>query len=100
MYRGSALPTSYRGRYFFADYVAGRVWSIGLTIDPSTGEATASTRTDHTTELGAAVVGNISAFGVDAAGELYIVNHTGGTIVQITSTVPPPTAPTGLRIIR
>jgi hypothetical protein len=48
---------------------------------------------------GSAVVGNISAFGVDANGELYIVNHTGGTIVQITSGTPP-TAPTNLRIIR
>jgi hypothetical protein len=100
VYRGSALPASNRGRYFFADYVSGRVWSIGLTIDPSTGEATASARTDHTVELGgSAVVGNISAFGVDASGELYIVNHTGGTIVQITSGTAP-TAPTNLRIIR
>ena len=100
VYRGSALPASNRGRYFFADYVSGRVWSIGLTIDPSTGQATASAPTDHTAELGgSAVVGNISAFGVDANGELYIVNHTGGTIVQITSGNPP-TAPTNLRIIR
>jgi glucose/arabinose dehydrogenase len=101
VYRGNALPSSYKGRYFFADYVQGRVWSIGLTIDPTSGEATASTRTDHTAELGgSAIVGNISAFGVDAAGELYIVNHTGGTIVQISSTAPPPTSPTNLRIIR
>lgn len=100
VYRGSALPASIRGRYFFADYVSGRVWSIGLTIDPSTGEAAASALTDHTSELGGtAVVGNISAFGVDANGELYIVNHTGGTIVHITAGTPP-TAPTNLRIIR
>jgi glucose/arabinose dehydrogenase len=100
VYRGSLLPASYRGRYFFADYVQGRVWSIALTIDPATGEATASSaRTDHTAELGgAAVIGNISAFGIDAAGELYVVNHTGGTIVQIMG--PSPAAPTNLRIIR
>ena len=101
VYRGSALPATYRGRYFFADYVQGRVWSIGLTIDPSTGEVTASARTDHTDELGGtAVVGNVSAFGVDGAGELYIVSHRSGTIIQITGTAPPPTAPTNLRIIR
>ena len=98
VYRGSALP-SMRGRYFFADYVQGRVWSIGLTIDPSTQEATASARTDHTAELGGStVLGNISSFGVDSKGELYVVNHTGGTIVQITGGKPAP--PTNLHIIR
>lgn len=98
VYRGAALP-SYRGRYFFADYVAGRVWSIGLTINPSTGEATASARTDHTTELGgASVLGRVSAFGLDTNGELYVVSHTNGLIVQITTPAPAP--PTNLRIIR
>ncbi len=98
VYRGAALP-SYRGRYFFADYVTGRVWSIGLTINPSTGEATASAPTDHTTELGgASVLGRISAFGLDAGGELYVVSHTNGSIVQITTPAPKP--PTNLRIIR
>jgi glucose/arabinose dehydrogenase len=98
VYRGAALP-SYRGRYFFGDYVTGRVWSIGLTINPSTGEATASAPTDHTTELGgASVLGNVSAFGVDSNGELYVVSHTNGSIVQITSPAPKP--PTNLRIIR
>jgi len=98
VYRGTAFP-SLRGRYFFADYVQGRVWSIGLTIDSMTGEATASARTDHTAELGGSpVLGNISSFGVDSRGELYVVNHTGGTIVQITGGLPLP--PTNLRIIR
>jgi len=98
VYRGAALP-SYRGRYFFADYVQGRVWSLGLVIDPSTGEATAADRTDHTVELGdVALLGNISAFGTDANGELYIVSHTRGTIIQIIS--PAPLPPTNLRIIK
>lgn len=100
VYRGNALGTGARGRYFFADYVQGRVWSIGLTIDGS-GNALASTRIDHTAELGgSAVVGNISAFGVDADGEMYIVNHTGGTVVKVLSLSLIPAAPTGLRIIR
>ncbi len=101
IYRGSALPSTFRGRYFFADYVQGRVWSIGLTIDPLTGEATASARTDHTAELGgSAVLGNISSFGIDSQSELYVVNHTGGSIVQITSTASRPSPPTNVRIIR
>jgi glucose/arabinose dehydrogenase len=99
VYRGTALPSSVRGRYFFADYVRGSVWSVGLTIDPVTREATASARTDHTIELGGgAVLGNISSFGVDSTGELYVVNHTGGSIVKIVGRQPAP--PTNLRIVR
>ena len=41
VYRGRALGSAYRGRYFFADFVQGRVWSIALTIDGQ-GEARAS----------------------------------------------------------
>jgi len=101
VYRGAALGTGVRGRYFFADYAQGRVWSIGLTIDPSTGNAVASAPADHTAELGgSAVLGRISSFGVDASGELYLVNHSGGTIVKVESLSTPPAAPTGLRIIR
>ncbi len=101
VYRGGALPSTYRGRYFFADYVQGRVWSLTVSIDPATREATVLSVDEHTTELGgSAVLGNISSFGVDAGGELYIVNHTGGTIVQITSTAARPTPPANIRIIR
>ena len=32
------------GRYFFADYVSSRVWSLGLSIDPATGEAAVDRR--------------------------------------------------------
>jgi glucose/arabinose dehydrogenase len=99
VYRGGALQ-SLRGRYFFADYVQGRVWSVALTINPTSGEATASDLTDHTASLGGStVIGNISSFGLDAAGELYIVNHTGGSIVQIVPAIPP-SSPTNLRIIK
>jgi glucose/arabinose dehydrogenase len=98
VYRGAGLP-SMRGRYFFADYVARRVWSIALTINATTGEATASTRTDHTDDLGGTgVLGGISSFGLDSAGELYIVSHTNGTIIQMIGDAPSP--PTNLRIIR
>jgi glucose/arabinose dehydrogenase len=42
VYRGLALGPSYYGRYFFGDFIEGRVWSMGLSIDPSSGEATPS----------------------------------------------------------
>ncbi len=101
VYRGTALGAGFRGRYFFADYVQGRVWTIGLTIDSATGNAKATARLDHTADLGGStVVGKISAFGVDADGELYIVNHTGGSIVKVLSLPIVPAAPTNLRIVR
>ena len=98
VYRGSALGTAFAGRYFFADYVAGRVWSVALTIDGQ-GEARASNLVEHTSELGGqSQLGNISSFGVDADGELYIVSLTRGTIFRLGGLTPP--TPTGLRIIR
>ena len=45
----------------------------------------------------AAVLGGISGFGVDAAGELYIINHSAGTILKV---VGAPAAPTNVRITR
>jgi len=99
VYRGSRLGTVYRGRYFFADFVSGRVWSIALTIS-GTGDATASDRREHTAELGGStVLGNISSFGVDADGELYILNYS-GSVVRINGPVITPSTPTGLKIIR
>jgi glucose/arabinose dehydrogenase len=87
VYRGRALGSSFQGRYFYADFVAGRVWSIALIVDPATGNATASNPIEHTSELNG--VGNVSSFGTDADGELFIVNSTVA-----------PAPPTGLRIVR
>ena len=78
VYRGTALGPTYRGRYFFADYCSGRVWSLALSLAPGTGEATASGLVEHTAELGGtATIGNIAAFGVDASGELYLASFNG-----------------------
>ena len=100
VYRGDALP-AIRGRYFFADYATRRVWSLNLRVNGSTGEASASTSADlidHTTDLGGStVLGGISAFGVDAAGELYIVSYSSGTILKVAGA---PSAPTNVRITR
>ena len=100
MYRGTGLGPSFVGRYFFADYVAGRLWSIGLTI-AGNGEATASGRIDHTAEVGGVgVLGNISSFGVDSHGELFILNYSGGRVLRLFNPAIPPSTPTALRIIR
>jgi len=88
VYRGAALGSTYFGRYFFADFATSRVWSLALTVDPITGEATASGLIDHTTELGTAAT-SVSSFGVDASGELYLVGF-GGAINRIAFNGTPP----------
>jgi glucose/arabinose dehydrogenase len=83
VYRGLAMGSMYRGRYFFADFVRGRVFSIALSPAPG-GEVTASAAVEHTAELGGTGrVGNISAFGVDASGEMYLVSYSAGTILKV-----------------
>jgi glucose/arabinose dehydrogenase len=100
VYRGSALPSTYKGRYFFADFVAGRVFSIALTIDGA-GEARASGLIEHTAELSAAApFGNVSAFGVDREGELYVVSYSLGRVFKIVGPPAAPPVPSGLRIVR
>jgi glucose/arabinose dehydrogenase len=89
VYRGTALGAAHRGRYFFADFIVGRVWSIGLAIDSLTGEAAATTLTEHTSELGGgAMLGNVSSFGVDADGELVIVSYSRGAIIKVLGSPP------------
>ena len=95
IYRGASADL--RGRYFFADFISSRVWSLALTVQAS-GEATASDVREHTSELGGtSELANVSSFGVDAVGELYIVSYGRGVILRV---VAPPSAPTNLRIIR
>lgn len=81
VYRGRLLGPGYVGRYFVADYAYSKVWSLGFTLDGVTGDATSASAVDHTSELGSAA-GSVSSFGVDAAGEIYIVGY-GGTIYRI-----------------
>jgi len=101
VYRGNALPAMFRGRYFFADFVQGRVWSLALNIDTGTREATVSNVTEHTSELSASgPLDNISSFGVDADGELLLVGYATGRILKIIGPAAAPATPTGLRIVR
>ena len=83
IYRGAALDPRFHGRYFYADFIAGRVFSIGLHLDAA-GEATADDEREHTEPLGARdTLGMVSTFGPDAEGELLLANYSAGTIVRI-----------------
>jgi glucose/arabinose dehydrogenase len=64
VYRGEKLPGA-RGRYFFGDYCSGTVWSLGL----AGGKVVNLSQAGH--------VPGLSAFGEDAAGELYAASLAG-----------------------
>jgi len=90
VYRGSAMGAAFRGRYFYADFVRSRVWSVRLTVNVLTGEATANDRIEHTSEFGTAA-SSPASFGEDASGELYLVSYN-GSVYRIVNTSPPVSA--------
>ncbi len=97
IYRGTSLGPSYRGRYFFADFITSRVWSMAL-VPGENGEARANDVREITTELGGpSQLSSVSSFGVDTDGELYVVSYNRGMVLRILG---PPGTPGGLRIIR
>jgi glucose/arabinose dehydrogenase len=71
VYRGSAI-SEIQGHYFFSDYCAGGLRSLTVS-----GGAAQNVR-----EWTVPATGNVSSFGEDANGELYVVSH-GGTIWRI-----------------
>ena len=73
VYRGSALGVAYRGRYFYADCVQGKIFSLAWTIDGGTGEAVAGPSTEHTADMGGPFQ-CIGAFARDPNGELYFMD--------------------------
>ncbi|MEZ4669152.1 MAG: PQQ-dependent sugar dehydrogenase [Anaerolineae bacterium] len=77
VYRGSQLA-ALQGVYFFADYCSGNIWSSFR--DGSDAWQTALFKTTSY---------NISSFGQDQTGELYVVN-LGGNIVRLDSNVATP----------
>jgi hypothetical protein len=73
---------------------------MALTIT-SQGNAQASDVREHTAELSAGgALGNISAFGVDSDGELYLVSYSRGVIFKIVPATAAPPTPSNLRIVR
>jgi len=75
VYRGSQFP-ALDGIYFFGDFVAGKLWSIKLT------GRSPFTWTEVKLQLETGF--NISSFGQDEQGEIYVVDYSGGTIRHLT----------------
>ncbi len=79
VYRGAAIPEMV-GRYFFADYCSDVIISFRVV------GGAATDCVDHTVELapgGGLNVLNITSFGEDALGELYICDLVGGELFKI-----------------
>ncbi|MCB0882284.1 MAG: PQQ-dependent sugar dehydrogenase [Thermoleophilia bacterium] len=64
VYRGTAIP-ALRGRYVYADYGSGRVWTLRAAARPGAPR-------EETRRLGARLQG-VTSFGEDAAGGVYVI---------------------------
>ena len=70
MYRGPALP-EWQGAYIFGDYCSGLIWGLKQT------DGSWQTQPLFDTDA------NISAFGLDAQGELYLLDHRTGRVLRL-----------------
>ena len=73
VYRGINFP-ALTGRYFYADFIEGKIWSMYQTTNPA-GWSTPELEVD--TGL------YISTFGEDEQGELYLADYGSGTIYRL-----------------
>ncbi len=72
VYRGTAVP-ALAGRYVFGDLCSGTIWTISRST-PASPPASKSTLLSTSMQ--------ISGFGEDASGELYVLDLAGGTLYR------------------
>ena len=84
VYRGRAIP-DLRGTYFFGDFVTSQIWSVA---PGAQSPAAKTTLTDTLNPPGPATIGNVSSFGEDHAGEIYICDYSDGEIYRIVPVTP------------
>lgn len=77
VYRGPDYPNM-QGLYIFGDFDSGRIFSL------AEGPVGVFTRTELSNEAF-----NVSSFGEDEDGELYLCDYGGGRILKVTDTSPP-----------
>jgi glucose/arabinose dehydrogenase len=75
VYRGSAIP-ALRGAYLYADYCTGNFWMLRM-------QAGQPDVQKITSDINTGGVRDISSFGRDARGELYVLSLTAGTLYRI-----------------
>ena len=74
VYRGTALGEDFQGKYFFGDFVNGRIFLL----DPAAADVIGSATEITSILFPDGTPGSISSFGEDADGELYVVSIGGG----------------------
>jgi glucose/arabinose dehydrogenase len=81
-YRGNIEPI--KDRYVFGDFISGNIWSVPVSdlVPGQTLASSAYTRLNGELVPDAGATGNISSFGVDNDGRLYIVSF-GGSVFRI-----------------
>jgi hypothetical protein len=77
-YRGQLYP-QLDGIYFYSDFCSGRIWGAI--------QNNGRWQTQQLAEAGF----NVTTFGEDEAGELYLVDYNGGVLYQIVGELPTPT---------
>jgi glucose/arabinose dehydrogenase len=104
VYRGCRMP-ELRGTYFYADYVTNNVWSFRYNSATNTQSEFTVRNSQITPSIDNFTVNQISSFGEDVNGELYIVDQGSssgqGQIFKIVpttgdATCAPPCAPADL----
>ncbi|MDF1515083.1 MAG: PQQ-dependent sugar dehydrogenase, partial [Anaerolineae bacterium] len=80
VYRGANYPAM-QGRYFYADYVTGKIWNLWKTSE--------NPLTWSPPSLMLETGMDISAFGEDESGELYVVSISQGAIYQVVDATGP-----------
>ncbi len=71
VYRGQAVP-QLQGTYIYADYCSGRIWGLTRGADVNwTNRVLTETST------------SISGFGLDLAGDLYVLEHAEGRVLRL-----------------
>jgi sugar lactone lactonase YvrE/glucose/arabinose dehydrogenase len=83
VYRGEASPEVH-GAYFFADYGSGHIWASSRNAEGAW----------RTAKVGAAPRGQVSTFGVDENGEIYMAYDSRGEIHRLIARVGAPTPAT------
>lgn len=87
VYRGPVIDL--RGRYFFADYLAAELWSFRFDgSNPLDFDGTNYTDlTNHTGDPrftpSVGSIANVSSFGEDSAGRLYVLDLFGGEVFEV-----------------
>jgi glucose/arabinose dehydrogenase len=80
VYRGTSIPAE-QGAYFFGDYCTGEIWSLRWTESGGVSDVV-----DRTAELTRDIpIGSfqLSSFGQDGTGELYVIENGAGRVHRI-----------------